>query len=68
MAFKSLTFILEISIGTYDEQLQEETGVANEFSEALLESISKFPNEISTASGGRFIGNVKIVEQSTDWQ
>lgn len=64
---KSLTFVVEITVGTFNEQLQTKELVA-EFSEGLLEGVSGFAKQIAIESDGQLVGSVKILEQSTDWQ
>lgn len=67
MVGKSLTFVVEISVGTFNEQLQTKE-LVDKFSEGLLEGVSGFAKQIATESDGQLVGSVKILEQSTDWQ
>lgn len=67
MTGKRLTFVVEITIGTFNEQLQTKE-TADEFVEALTEGIKGFTKEIAVASDGQLVGSIKILEQSTDWQ
>lgn len=67
MVGKSLTFVVEITVGTFNEQLQTKE-LVGKFSEGLLEGVSGFAKQIATESEGQLIGAVKILEQSTDWQ
>jgi hypothetical protein len=67
MAGKSLTFVIEITVGTFNEQLQTKE-LVDEFSKALVEGVGDFAKNIAIESDGQLIGAVKILEQSTDWQ
>lgn len=67
MTGKRLTFVVEITIGTFNEQLQTKE-LVDKFSEGLLEGVSGFAKQIATESDGQLVGSVKILEQSTDWQ
>lgn len=67
MAGKSLTFVVEIEVGTFNKHLQTKE-LVEKFSEGLLEGISGFAKQIATESDGQLVGSVKILEQSTDWQ
>lgn len=70
MAGKSLTFVVEISVGTFNEQLQTKE-LVDEFSRALVDgvdSVRDFAKNMAIESDGQLVGSVKILEQSTDWQ
>ena len=67
MTGKSLVFVVEITVGTFNEELQTKE-LVEKFSEGLLEGVSGFAKQIATESEGQLVGSVKILEQSTDWQ
>lgn len=67
MAGKSLTFVVEITVGTFNEQLQTKE-LVDEFSKALVEGVGDFAKSMAIESDGQLVGSVKILEQSTDWQ
>ena len=67
MAGKSLTFVVEISVGTFNEQLQTKE-LVDEFSRALVDGVGDFAKNMAIGSDGQLVGSVKILEQSTDWQ
>jgi hypothetical protein len=67
MAFKSLTFTLEITVGTLNENLQGKEMI-DEFEKALTEGIDQFTAEIAKGSDGHFTGVAKLVSKPEDWQ
>lgn len=67
MAGKSLTFVVEIAVGTFNEELQTKE-LVDEFSKALVEGVGDFAKNMAIESDGQLVGSVKILEQSTDWQ
>ncbi len=67
MVGKSLKFVVEITVGTFNEELQTKE-LVDEFSKALVEGVGDFAKNMAIVSDGQLIGAVKILEQSTDWQ
>ena len=67
MTFKSLTFTLEITVGTFNEECQESSAI-KDFVDAITEAGDIFAKNMSEETGGVFIGNAKLLTHSETWE